>query len=185
MTGAALRNRRAMVHIIWRDALKKQYTGAALSQLADVCVIRSISSVAVTRIPMVSLSVKNRGATTSSCIGMGKLGVELNLGSDIDLFVPRVAIRPARKSSAIRNSLLMPKLIQALDKQTVDGFVSVLICLRPVEWPLVMNFASIDGITKARDATGNAAMVKARVMTGEQSGSTGLLDILDPYLGLC
>ena len=90
---AALRKlrRRAMVHIIWRDALKTARTletTKALSQLADLCVVRSIQFLSPLLESRHGQPVGKESGEQQHLlvIGMGKLGGwELNLSSDIDL----------------------------------------------------------------------------------------------------
>ena len=188
--------RRAMVHIIWRDTLKTGHTletTRALSELADVCVIRSIEFLQ----PLLEVRHGKPLAKSSEdeqemlVIGMGKLGGwELNLSSDIDLIFAYPESGNTTGPKIISNqeffTKLGQKLIQALDKQTVDGFVfRTDMRLRPYgeSGPLVMNFASIDEYyqTQGRDWE-RYAMVKARIMTGEDSDNAqALLDILRPF----
>jgi glutamate-ammonia-ligase adenylyltransferase len=122
---------------------------------------------------------------------MGKLGGwELNLSSDIDLIFAYPESGNTTGPKVISNQeffiKLGQKLIQALDKQTVDGFVfRTDMRLRPYgqSGPLVMNFASIDEYYQSQGRDWERyAMVKARVMTGEDSPEAQeLLDILRPF----
>ena len=195
---AALRKlrRRAMVHIIWRDALKKASTletTRALSQLADVCVIRSIQFLSPLLESRHGQPVGKESGEQQHLlvIGMGKLGGwELNLSSDIDLIFAYPESGNTTGPKVISNQeffiKLGQKLIQALDKQTVDGFVfRTDMRLRPYgqSGPLVMNFASIDEYYQSQGRDWERyAMVKARVMTGEDSPEAQeLLDILRPF----
>ena len=85
-------------------------------------------------------------------LGMGKLGAyELNLSSDIDLIFTYPDSGDTSGPKVISNQeyfvKLGQKLIQALDKHTVDGFVfRTDMRLRPYgqSGPLVMNFTSLE-----------------------------------------
>ena len=195
---AALRKlrRRAMVHIIWRDALKTARTletTKALSQLADLCVVRSIQFLSPLLESRHGQPVGKESGEQQHLlvIGMGKLGGwELNLSSDIDLIFAYPDSGNTTGPKVISNQeffiKLGQKLIQALDKQTVDGFVfRTDMRLRPYgqSGPLVMNFASIDEYYQSQGRDWERyAMVKARVMTGEETPEAReLLDILRPF----
>ena len=188
--------RRAMVQIIWRDLLRLAptlETTRALSDLADECVVRSLE--------FLSRSLFERhghpiGKTSGNeqqmlVLGMGKLGAyELNLSSDIDLIFTYPESGETSGPKVITNQeffvKLGQKLIQALDKHTADGFVfRTDMRLRPYgqSGPLVMNFASVEEYyqDQGRDWE-RYAMVKARIMNGEQSAEAKeLLSILRPF----
>jgi glutamate-ammonia-ligase adenylyltransferase len=175
--------RRAMIHIIWRDALKIAHTletTRALSELADVCVNRSIAFL----LPDLEqrhgkpLSKETQEEQHLIVIGMGKLGGwELNLSSDIDLIFAYHDSGNTTGPKVISNQeffiKLGQKLILALDKHTIDGFVfRTDMRLRPYgqSGPLVMNYASLEEYyqNQGRDWE-RYAMVKARLMTGEDT----------------
>ena len=178
--------RRAMIHIIWRDALKIAHTletTRALSELADVCVNRSIAFLLPELErrygePLSKITPENKIQEKQHLIviGMGKLGGwELNLSSDIDLIFAYPDSGNTTGPKVISNQeffiKLGQKLILALDKQTVDGFVfRTDMRLRPYgqSGPLVMNYASLEEYyqNQGRDWE-RYAMVKARLMTGE------------------
>ena len=188
--------RRAMVHIIWRDALRQGTTletTRSLSELADVCVRRTLDFLLPEfhrryGQPIGKLSGKPQHLLV---LGMGKLGGwELNLSSDIDLIFAFGESGDTDGEKSISNqeffTRLGQKLILALDKKTVDGFVfRVDMRLRPYgqSGPLVMNFASLSEYyhTQGRDWE-RYAMIKARVMTGEDSAEARrLLSILRSF----
>ena len=188
--------RRAMVQIIWRDQLRLAstlQTTRALSDLADECVSRSIDFIG-------QLLQQRHGAPIGKTsgeeqqllvLGMGKLGAyELNLSSDIDLIFTYPQSGDTTGPKVITNQeyfiKLGQKLILALDKTTIDGFVfRTDMRLRPYgqSGPLVMNFASMEEYyqNQGRDWE-RYAMVKARVMTGETNEhAQELLNILRPF----
>ncbi|WP_420589079.1 bifunctional [glutamate--ammonia ligase]-adenylyl-L-tyrosine phosphorylase/[glutamate--ammonia-ligase] adenylyltransferase [Bacterioplanoides sp.] len=188
--------RRAMVQIIWRDQLRlasTMQTTRALSDLADECVSRSIDFIG-------QLLQQRHGAPVGKTsgeeqqlhvLGMGKLGAyELNLSSDIDLIFTYPQSGDTAGPKVITNQeyfiKLGQKLILALDKTTIDGFVfRTDMRLRPYgqSGPLVMNFASMEEYyqDQGRDWE-RYAMVKARVMTGENNEhAQELLKILRPF----
>ena len=188
--------RRAMVQIIWRDLLRLAdtlTTTRSVSDLADECVCRSLAFLG----PIVQ---KRHGAPIGKrseqeqhllVLGMGKLGAyELNLSSDIDLIFTYPESGNTSGPKVISNQeyfiKLGQKLITALDKHTIDGFVfRTDMRLRPYgqSGPLVMNFGSMEEYyqNQGRDWE-RYAMVKARVMTGEQTDAAQtLLKILRPF----
>ncbi|MDF1764665.1 MAG: bifunctional [glutamate--ammonia ligase]-adenylyl-L-tyrosine phosphorylase/[glutamate--ammonia-ligase] adenylyltransferase, partial [Oleibacter sp.] len=188
--------RRAMVHIIWCDLLRIANTldtTRTLSELADECVCRSLEFLATDLHTRHGKPMGKESNTEQQLLvlGMGKLGAyELNLSSDIDLIFTYPESGNTSGPRVISNQeyfvKLGQKLIQALDKQTVDGFVfRTDMRLRPFgdSGPLVMNFASLENYyaTQGRDWE-RYAMVKARVMNGESSpDAKELLSILRPF----
>lgn len=195
---AALRKlrRRAMVHIIWRDLLRLASTletTRALSDLADECVARSITflSTVLQQRHGRPIGRQSQQEQQLHVLGMGKLGAyELNLSSDIDLIFSYPESGDTSGPKVISNQeyfiKLGQKLILALDKTTIDGFVfRTDMRLRPYgqSGPLVMNFASLEEYyqDQGRDWE-RYAMVKARVMTGEDNpAAQELLKILRPF----
>lgn len=188
--------RRAMVHIIWRDLLRQAntlQTTRALSDLADECVSRSISFIGALLQQRHGKPIGKKSAEEQHMhvLGMGKLGAyELNLSSDIDLIFTYPQGGDTSGPKVITNQeyfiKLGQKLILALDKTTIDGFVfRTDMRLRPYgqSGPLVMNFASMEEYyqDQGRDWE-RYAMVKARVMTGENNEhAQELLKILRPF----
>jgi len=188
--------RRAMVHIIWRDQLRLAstlQTTRALSDLADECVSRSLTFLGGLLQQRHGEPVGKHSGEVQQLhvLGMGKLGAyELNLSSDIDLIFAYPQSGDTRGPKVISNQeyfiKLGQKLILALDKTTLDGFVfRTDMRLRPYgqSGPLVMNFASIEEYyqDQGRDWE-RYAMVKARVMTGEDNPrAQELLSILRPF----
>ncbi|WP_286715799.1 bifunctional [glutamate--ammonia ligase]-adenylyl-L-tyrosine phosphorylase/[glutamate--ammonia-ligase] adenylyltransferase [Thalassolituus sp. UBA2009] len=188
--------RRAMVQIIWRDLLRLAptlETTRALSDLADECVVRSLEFLSRSLFERHGRPIGKASGNEQQMLvlGMGKLGAyELNLSSDIDLIFTYPESGETSGPKVITNQeffvKLGQKLIQALDKHTADGFVfRTDMRLRPYgqSGPLVMNFASVEEYyqDQGRDWE-RYAMVKARIMNGEQSAEAKeLLSILRPF----
>lgn len=188
--------RRAMVQIIWRDLLRiasTLETTRALSDLADECIVRSIAFLSNMLQQRFGVPIGYQSGREQQLLvlGMGKLGAyELNLSSDVDLIFTYPESGETRGPKIITNQeyfvKLGQKLIQALDKMTVDGFVfRTDMRLRPygASGPLVMNFASIEEYyqDQGRDWE-RYAMVKARIVNGEESrDARELLRILQAF----
>ena len=123
---------------------------------------------------------------------MGKLGaVELNLSSDIDLIF---GYPEGGETVGVKRPLdnqeffirLGQRLIKALDPITVDGFVfRVDMRLRPYgsSGALVLSFNALEQYyqDQGRDWE-RYAMIKARVVGGDQVAGAQLLDMLRPFV---
>lgn len=125
-------------------------------------------------------------------LGMGKLGGrELNVSSDIDLifaFPGRGETRGGRRSLDNQQFFIRlgQKLIQALDQITADGFVfRVDMRLRPYgqSGALALSFAALEAYyqDQGRDWE-RYAMVKARVVAGDEAVGQVLMDSLRPFV---
>ena len=125
-------------------------------------------------------------------LGMGKLGAfELNLSSDIDLIF---AYPEPGETQGGRRSLsnqeffirLGQKLIKALDAPTVDGFVfRVDMRLRPYgdSGALVFSFDALEQYYQSQGRDWERyAMIKARVVAGDQAAGADLLAMLKPFV---
>ncbi len=189
--------RRAMLCIIWTDTLKLKpmlETTKALSNLADVCVNRGIKELNRLLEPRFGNPIGKHSQSVQPfmVLGMGKLGAyELNLSSDIDLIFiyPESGQTDGKKCLSNQEyfTRLGQKLIQALDAITEDGFVfRTDMRLRPYgqSGPLVMNFASFEEYYQEQGRDWERyAMVKARILTGEQTAQgKQLLSILKPFI---
>ncbi|WP_290697505.1 bifunctional [glutamate--ammonia ligase]-adenylyl-L-tyrosine phosphorylase/[glutamate--ammonia-ligase] adenylyltransferase [Amphritea sp.] len=192
---------REMVRIIWRDltrATDMRGTTADLSALADACIDQALQwlyrdccskwgtphSTATDDIPARPQQLV--------IVGMGKLGAyELNLSSDIDLifaYPEKGMTEGGRRVLANQDffSRLGQKLIQALDNITADGFVfRTDMRLRPygASGPLVCSFAAMEEYyqDQGRDWE-RYAMIKARVVGGDQQAGSELLEMLRPFV---
>ncbi|WP_243633834.1 bifunctional [glutamate--ammonia ligase]-adenylyl-L-tyrosine phosphorylase/[glutamate--ammonia-ligase] adenylyltransferase [Motiliproteus coralliicola] len=192
---------REMSRIIWRDLnrlAEMEQTTADLSALADACIDQALNW-------LYRWACDKWGTPHSRAregqpaqpqqmvvIGMGKLGAgELNLSSDIDLifaFPEMGETEGARRclDNASFFNKLGQKLIQALDQQTADGFVfRVDMRLRPYGQSgiLVPNFAAMEEYyqDQGRDWE-RYAMIKARVVAGDQQAGAQLMADLRPFV---
>jgi glutamate-ammonia-ligase adenylyltransferase len=185
-----------MVRIIWRDLAgwaDLAETVADLSAMADVCIQRSLAMLHQWQSELYGEPVDDNGQPQQLVVlGMGKLGAgELNLSSDIDLiftFPEEGETQGGRKilSNEEFFTRLGRKLIQALDNQTVDGFVfRVDMRLRPFGDSGALA-ASFDAMEEYYQTQGREweryAMIKARAITGTDEAKKQLSDMLRPFV---
>lgn len=187
--------RQQMVRIIWRDLAgwaPLAETLEDLSALADACVDQSLER-------LYGWACAEMGAPRDEggvqqylvVLGMGKLGArELNLSSDIDLIFAFPAHGetdgPRRLSNEQFFTRLCQRLVQSLDNQDAGGFVfRVDTRLRPFgeSGPLAMSFAAMEDYyqTQAREWE-RYAMIKARVVAGDQQAGAELMAMLRPFV---
>ena len=192
---------REMVRIIWRDLTRTvdmRATTADLSALADACIDQALQWLykdccSKWGTPH-STAAEGTAAQPQQLIvlGMGKLGAyELNLSSDIDLifaYPEKGMTEGGRRVLANQDffSRLGQKLIQALDNITADGFVfRTDMRLRPygASGPLVCSFAAMEEYyqDQGRDWE-RYAMIKARVVGGDQQAGAELIEMLRPFV---
>ncbi len=192
---------REMVRIIWRDLTRStdmRGTTADLSALADACIGQALEWLyndccSHWGTPHSQASA-GRAAQPQQLVvlGMGKLGAyELNLSSDIDLifaYPEKGMTEGGRRVLANQDffSRLGQKLIQALDSITADGFVfRTDMRLRPygASGPLVCSFPAMEEYyqNQGRDWE-RYAMIKARVVGGDQHAGAELLEMLRPFV---
>jgi len=187
---------REQVRLIWRDLCRlnnMQETTRELSWLADACIDQALQ--------WLYQDACQRWGTPHSrdkqpqqmvVLGMGKLGAnELNLSSDIDLiFVYPENGETQGAHRTLENQdffiRLGKKLIQALDNQTVDGFVfRVDMRLRPFgsAGPLAISFDAMEGYYQDHGREWERyAMIKARVVAGDKPSGDTLMQILRPFV---
>lgn len=185
-----------MVRIIWRDLAgwaDLAETIHDLSALADVCIQQSLALLHEWQVAVNGTPCDEQGNEQSLVIlGMGKLGAgELNLSSDIDLiftYPEEGETRDGRRTLTNEEffTRLGRKLIQALDNQTVDGFVfRVDMRLRPFgeSGTLVSSFDAMEEYyqTQGREWE-RYAMIKARAVTGTEEAKQQLSDMLRPFV---
>lgn len=185
-----------MVRIIWRDLAgwaDLAETVADLSAMADVCIQQSLTL-------LHSWLAEQHGEPCDEVgnkqqmvvLGMGKLGAgELNLSSDIDLiftFPEEGETQGGRRPLSNEEffTRLGRKLVQALDNQTVDGFVfRVDMRLRPFgdSGALVSSFDAMEEYyqTQGREWE-RYAMIKARAITGTEESKKMLTNMLRPFV---
>ena len=184
------------VRIIWRDVLDLaplQETTRDLSDMADACIDEAYQWLYGQCCASLGQPLSRDGAPQHMVVlGMGKLGaVELNLSSDIDLIF---AYPEAGETGGGRRSLsnqeffirLGQKLIKALDAPTVDGFVfRVDMRLRPYgdSGALVFSFDALEQYYQSQGRDWERyAMIKARVVAGDQQAGAELLAMLRPFV---
>jgi glutamate-ammonia-ligase adenylyltransferase len=188
---------RQQVRIIWRDLTRQ-------ADLVETC--RDLSDMADGSIDLAYRWLYDRhcqqfGTPTGRrsdepqqmvILGMGKLGaLELNLSSDIDLIF---AYPEGGETQGVKRPLdnqeffirLGQRLIKALDPVTVDGFVfRVDMRLRPYgsSGALVLSFNALEQYyqDQGRDWE-RYAMIKARVVGGDQAKGEELLEMLRPFV---
>ncbi|MFP8968619.1 bifunctional [glutamate--ammonia ligase]-adenylyl-L-tyrosine phosphorylase/[glutamate--ammonia-ligase] adenylyltransferase [Pokkaliibacter sp. CJK22405] len=192
-----LRRHRHMVSIIWRDAnrlVPTLETTAALSDLADSSLELALQwhTRELQKRYGQPMGQDSDEVQQLVVLGMGKLGAgELNLSSDIDLifcFEEKGETRGGR--SVISNeeyfAKLGQKLIQALDQMTADGFVfRVDMRLRPygTAGALAPSFPAMESYYQEQGRDWERyAMIKARVVAGDQAAGERLMAMLRPFV---
>lgn len=184
-----------MIRIIWRDLAgwaPLEETLEDLSALADTCIARTLDLLHAWQVRELGEPLDQNGTPQRLVIlGMGKLGArELNLSSDIDLIFTFPAHGPVGGSVRLVSERffhrLAQRLIQALNTQTVDGFVfRVDTRLRPFgdSGPLVLSFDAMADYyhSQAREWE-RYAMVKARPVAGEADAIGQLMGVLRPFV---
>ncbi len=188
--------RREMVRIMWRDiagwaALEE--TMADLSTLADVCLDLALDKLYAWQCVELGTPCNALGeAQRLVIIGMGKLGAgELNLSSDIDLIFTfpeagEVQGGPRPLSNSEFFTRLGQKLINALHQHTAEGFVfRVDMRLRPFgdSGALVASFDAMESYYQIHGREWERfAMIKARVVAGDQMAGAALMQMLRPFV---
>ncbi|WP_321862115.1 bifunctional [glutamate--ammonia ligase]-adenylyl-L-tyrosine phosphorylase/[glutamate--ammonia-ligase] adenylyltransferase [Pseudomonas paraveronii] len=197
--GRVLRRQRTrqQVRIIWRDLTRQAdlvQTCRDLSDMADASIDQAYQWLYQRHCAQFGTPTGGRSGEPQQMVilGMGKLGaVELNLSSDIDLIF---AYPEGGETVGVKRALdnqeffirLGQKLIKALDPMTVDGFVfRVDMRLRPYgsAGALVLSFNALEQYyqDQGRDWE-RYAMIKARVVAGDQVAGAQLLDMLRPFV---
>ncbi|WP_085717369.1 bifunctional [glutamate--ammonia ligase]-adenylyl-L-tyrosine phosphorylase/[glutamate--ammonia-ligase] adenylyltransferase [Pseudomonas sp. B28(2017)] len=197
--GRALRRQRArhQVRIIWRDLTRQAdliQTCRDLSDMADASIDQAYQWLYVRHCQQFGVPTGRRSGEPQQMVilGMGKLGaVELNLSSDIDLIF---AYPEGGETVGVKRPLdnqeffirLGQRLIKALDPMTVDGFVfRVDMRLRPYgsAGALVLSFNALEQYyqDQGRDWE-RYAMIKSRVVAGDQVAGAQLQDMLRPFV---
>src|SRR5690606_37953281 len=188
---------RHQVRIVWRDLAREAdlaQTCRELSDMADACVDLAYQWLYARHCEQFGVPTGNRSGRQQHLVvlGMGKLGAhELTLSSDIELIFgyPEGGATVGAKRSLDNQELFVrlgQRLIKALDAITVDGFAfRVDMRLRPYgsSGPLVFSFNAIEQYyqNQGRDWE-RYAMIKARVVAGDQNAGASLLRILRPFV---
>ncbi|MBH8611556.1 bifunctional [glutamate--ammonia ligase]-adenylyl-L-tyrosine phosphorylase/[glutamate--ammonia-ligase] adenylyltransferase [Pseudomonas mohnii] len=197
--GRALRRQRArhQVRIIWRDLTRQAdlvQTCRDLSDMADASIDQAYQWLYARHCQQFGVPTGRRSGQPQQMVvlGMGKLGaVELNLSSDIDLIF---AYPEGGETVGVKRPLdnqeffirLGQRLIKALDPMTVDGFVfRVDMRLRPYgsSGALVLSFNALEQYyqDQGRDWE-RYAMIKSRVVAGDQVAGAQLQELLRPFV---
>ncbi len=188
---------RQQVRIIWRDISRQVdllEVCRDLSDLADACIDLTYHWLYPRHCEQFGTPMGQRSGLPQPMVilGMGKLGAhELNLSSDIDLIFgyPEGGETEGVKCSLDNQeffSRLGQRLIKALDSMTVEGFVfRVDMRLRPYgsAGALALSFNALEQYyqDQGRDWE-RYAMIKARVVGGDQSAGRQLLEMLRPFV---
>lgn len=188
---------RQQVRIIWRDLTRQAdlaETCGDLSDMADACIDLAYQWLYVRHCEQFGVPTGRRTGQAQHMVilGMGKLGArELNLSSDIDLIFgyPEGGDTVGAKRSLDNQEFFVrlgQRLIKALDAATVDGFVfRVDMRLRPYgsSGSLVLSFNALEQYyqDQGRDWE-RYAMIKARVVGGDQDAGKELLEMLRPFV---
>lgn len=188
---------RQQLRIIWRDLTRQAdlaETCCDLSDLADACIDLAYHWLYSRHCAQFGTPIGRRSGQPQHLVvlGMGKLGAhELNLSSDIDLIFgyPEGGETEGAKRALDNQEFftrLGQRLIKALDVITVDGFVfRVDMRLRPYgsSGPLVFSFNALEQYyqDQGRDWE-RYAMIKARVVGGDQAAGGQLLQMLRPFV---
>ncbi|MHC8324426.1 bifunctional [glutamate--ammonia ligase]-adenylyl-L-tyrosine phosphorylase/[glutamate--ammonia-ligase] adenylyltransferase [Pseudomonas sp. LB1P83] len=197
--GRVLRRQRTrqQVRIIWRDLTRQAdliQTCRDLSDMADASIDQAYQWLYSRHCQQFGVPTGRRSGEPQQMVilGMGKLGaVELNLSSDIDLIF---AYPEGGETVGVKRSLdnqeffirLGQRLIKALDPMTVDGFVfRVDMRLRPYgsAGALVLSFNALEQYyqDQGRDWE-RYAMIKSRVVAGDQVTGAQLQEMLRPFV---
>ena len=197
--GRALRRQRTrqQIRIIWRDINRQAdliETCRDLSDMADASIDQAYRWLYVRHCQQFGTPTGHRSGEPQQMVilGMGKLGaVELNLSSDIDLIFayPEGGETVGAKRPLDNQEFFIrlgQRLIKALDPMTVDGFVfRVDMRLRPYgsSGALVLSFNALEQYyqDQGRDWE-RYAMIKARVVAGDQVMGAQLLSLLRPFV---
>ncbi|WNW13068.1 bifunctional [glutamate--ammonia ligase]-adenylyl-L-tyrosine phosphorylase/[glutamate--ammonia-ligase] adenylyltransferase [Pseudomonas sp. DTU_2021_1001937_2_SI_NGA_ILE_001] len=197
--GRVLRRQRnrQQVRIIWRDLTRQAdlvQTCRDLSELADASIDLAYHWLYERHCQQFGVPTGRRSGQAQHMVilGMGKLGaVELNLSSDIDLIFayPEGGETVGAKRPLDNQEFFIrlgQRLIKALDPVTVDGFVfRVDMRLRPYgsSGALVLSFNAMEQYyqDQGRDWE-RYAMIKARVVGGDQTAGEQLLEMLRPFV---
>jgi len=195
---AALRRfrHREMVRILWRDFagwVELEETCRDLTHLAETCIIGALDWLYPRFCQQFGSPCYDDGSPMNLVVlGMGKLGAwELNVSSDIDLIFAFAEEGETRGEGRTLSHgeffiKLGQKLIAVLDQQTADGFVfRVDMRLRPFGdgGPLVTSFDALETYYQAHGREWERyAMIKARVVAGDEAAGKELMELLRPFV---
>ncbi len=164
-----------------------------LSALADTCLQRALDFLYERQCRQWGTPVDAADIPQQLVVlGMGKLGArELNFSSDVDLIFTyprrgRTAGGTQTTSSEDFFHRLCRNLIKSIGANTTDGFAfRVDTLLRPFgeSGPLVMSFSQMEDYYETHGREWERyALIKARVVAGDQAAGRQLLDNLKPFV---
>lgn len=190
----------SMCRIVWRDFTRSTNvwdTTANMTWLADTCIDQALSWLYADccqkwGTPMAKTAAGVEEPQRMVVLGMGKLGAhELNISSDIDLIFTYPHNGETQGGGRVMENQtffirLGQRLIQVLDKVSVDGFVfRVDMRLRPYgdSGSLALSFSAMEEYyqDQGRDWE-RYAMIKARVVAGDQVAGKCLTEALKPFV---
>jgi len=188
--------RREMVRIAWRDLAgwaDLNESLRCLSELADALIEAALNQLYQKLITTWGTPTSISGKIQSLVVlGMGKLGgQELNFSSDIDLIFTYPEAGETHGVTRTRSNQefflrLGQQLVNALNNNSAEGFVyRVDMRLRPFgeSGALVMNFNAFEDYYQAHARDWERyAMIKARVVAGDQKEGLKLLNTLKPFV---
>jgi [glutamine synthetase] adenylyltransferase / [glutamine synthetase]-adenylyl-L-tyrosine phosphorylase len=188
--------RREMIRIAFRDLSGRgdlAETISDLSNLADACLKQALSILHNWLCAKFGVPAAKDGTRQKLVIlGLGKLGAkELNFSSDVDLIFTypkagytRGAAKPVSNSDFF--SRLCRQLIKVISHPTSDGFVfRIDLRLRPYgeNGPLVMDFDAMENYYEEQGREWERyALIRARVVAGDQRAGNHLLKRLNPFI---
>ena len=184
---------REMLRIAWRDLSGRADLDEvleALSELADGLIDEALEWLYQRLCGQMGVPRDSAGeAQRMMVLGMGKLGGrELNFSSDIDLIFayPEPGLTDRDKPNEQFFLALGRSLIAALDQQTADGqCFRVDMRLRPYgeSGPLAMSVPAMElyFLEQGREWE-RYALIKARVVAGDQAAGHALLESLSPFV---
>ncbi len=196
MTALRRFRHREMVRILWRDLAgwaELEETCRDLTWLAEACIAGALDWLYPRFCQQYGTPYYADGSPMNLVVlGMGKLGAwELNISSDIDLIFAFAEEGETRGEGRTLSHgeffiKLGQKLIAVLDQQTAEGFVfRVDMRLRPFGegGPLVTSFDALETYYQAHGREWERyAMIKARVVAGDQAAGEELMEMLRPFV---
>jgi glutamate-ammonia-ligase adenylyltransferase len=194
-TALRLLRRRELVRLAWRDLAgwaRLEEVVRTLSALADACLDGALAKLYEWACARDGVPKEEAGGATAKFVilGMGKLGgEELNFSSDIDLIFAYSEEGETDKRGLSNHKFFVrlgQRLNQVLNEQTADGFVfRVDMRLRPngASGPLALSFDAMEQYYQAHGRMWERyALIKARVVAGDQVAGAELLTRLRPFV---
>ncbi len=186
---------REMVRIAWRDLAgfaELEETMSSMTCLAEACIELALEKHAQwLNIRFGDPKDENNQKVQLVVLGLGKLGGrELNYSSDIDLMFAYEGAGETDGERKINNQeyfiKLGRKIINSLDHVDANGFVfRTDMRLRPngESGPLVLSFAAMEHYYQTHGRSWERyALIKARVVAGDQKRGAELLAMLKPFV---